>query len=120
MKHGDIVHDMILEHLQRKLSRTYREIFINKRSEQTHEYKGYYPDMILGNSGMVLNLLEVETQESISERQAEKWEQLSGLGAKLILMIPKDKKVRVTELLWAKGLMQKISIGTYEISINMP
>jgi len=35
-------------------------------------------------------------------------------------MIPNDMKVKVTELLWAKGLMDKISIGTYEISLKMP
>jgi hypothetical protein len=35
-------------------------------------------------------------------------------------MIPKEMKIQVTEMLWAKGLMDKISIGTYEISIKMP
>jgi hypothetical protein len=45
---------------------------------------------------------------------------LSRLGAKLILMIPKEMKVKVTELLWAKGLMDKVSTGIYEISIKMP
>jgi len=35
-------------------------------------------------------------------------------------MIPNDMKVKVTELLWAKGLMDKVSIGTYEISLKMP
>jgi len=76
--------------------------------------------MILGNYGMLVAILEVETAESISEKQAESWKALSGLGEKLILMIPKDMKFKVTELLWAKGLMDKVSIGTYEVSINMP
>jgi hypothetical protein len=35
-------------------------------------------------------------------------------------MISKEMKVKVTELLWAKGLMDKVSIGTYEIPIKMP
>jgi hypothetical protein len=45
---------------------------------------------------------------------------LSDLGVKLILMVPKDLKVKATELLWAKGLMGKVSMGTYEISVHMP
>jgi hypothetical protein len=35
-------------------------------------------------------------------------------------MVPKDMKVKVTDLLWAKGLMTKVSLGTYEIAITMP
>lgn len=120
MEYADLVHEIILEHLRKKLSREYKEIGVNRQSEKKFEYKGHYPDMILGNHGMVLALLEVETAEDISEKQAENWKVLSGLGIKLILMIPKDMKVKVTELLWAKGLMGKVSIGTYEISLNMP
>jgi len=111
---------MIIEHLRRMLSRDYKEIGVNKHGEYHVEYKGLYPDMILGNHGIVLSLLEVETAGSISEKQADRWVTLSGLGVKLILMIPKDMKVKVTDLLWAKGLMDKVSIGTYEISIKMP
>jgi hypothetical protein len=120
MEYGTLIHEMILEHLMRRLSRDYKEIKINRTGEKKVEYKGLYPDMILGNQGMVLALLEVETAESISEKQAERWKMLSRLGAKLILMIPKEMKVKVTELLWAKGLMDKVSTGIYEISIKMP
>lgn len=81
---------------------------------------GHYPDMILGNHGMAFALLEVETVDNISEKQADNWKALAGLGVKLIIMIPRDMKVRVTDLLWSKGLMDKVSIGTYEIAVNMP
>jgi hypothetical protein len=120
MEYADLIHEIILEHLKKRLSKEYKEIGINKAGEKKDEYRGHYPDMILGNHGMVLALLEVETSESISEKGAERWKVLSDLGAKLILMVPKDLKVKATELLWAKGLMGKISIGTYEISLNMP
>jgi hypothetical protein len=120
MEYGDLLHEIILEHLKRRLSREYKEIGINKTGEKKAEYSGHYPDMILGNHGMILALLEVETAESISEKGAEKWKVLSNLGVKLILMVPKDLKVKATELLWTKGLMGKVSMGTYEISVNMP
>jgi hypothetical protein len=120
MEYADLIHEIILEHLKKRLSREYKEIGINKEGQEKDEYRGHYPDMILGNHGMVLALLEVETAESISEKKAERWKVLSDLGAKLILMVPKDLKVKATELLWAKGLMGKVSIGTYEISVHMP
>jgi hypothetical protein len=120
MEYGDLICEMVQEHLRRRLTRDFKEIRMNRPGEEKYEYRGFYPDMILGNQGMVLALLEVETGERISEKRAEEWKALSDLGAKLILMVPRDMKVKVTELLWAKGLMGKISIGTYEISITMP
>ncbi len=120
MEYGDLVHEIILEHLKRRLSREFREIGINKTGEKKVEYRGHYPDMILGNHGMVLALLEVETAESISEKGTERWKTLADLGVKLILMVPKDLKVKATELLWNKGLMGKVSMGTYEIAVHMP
>jgi hypothetical protein len=120
MEYADLVHEIILGQVKRKLSRTYKEIRTNTKGEKRAEYEGFYPDMVLGNHGMTLALLEVETADSISEKQADHWKALSGLGLKLVLMIPKDQKVRVTDLLWSKGMMDKVSIGTYEISVQMP
>ena len=120
MEYADLIHEMILEQVKRKLSRTYKEIRTNTKGEKRTEYEGFYPDMVLGNHGMALALLEVETADSISDKQADHWKSLSGLGLKLVLMIPKDQKVRVTDLLWSKGMMDKVSIGTYEISVQMP
>jgi hypothetical protein len=120
MEYKDLMHGIILEHLRRKLARDYKEIGINQRGENKVEYEGHHPDMILGNHGMVLALVKIEIAESISEKETENWKALSGLGAKLILMTPRDTKVRVTDLLWTKGLMDKISIGTYEITVTMP
>jgi hypothetical protein len=77
--------------------------------------------MVLGNHGMTLALLEVETADSISEKGvAERWKTFSELGVKLILMVPRDMKVKATELLWAKGIMGNVSMGTYEITVTMP
>jgi hypothetical protein len=120
MAYDDLIHEIILDQVRRKLSRDYKEIAVNKREEKKAEYEGHFPDMILGNHGLVLALLEVETADSISDKQAEKWKVLSGLGVKLILMIPKEMKMKVTDLLWSKAIMDRVSIGTYEIAVHMP
>jgi len=120
MEYQNLIHEMILEHLKKELSKDYKDIGINKCGEKQNAYKGHYPNMILGSHGMTVALLEVETEQSVSEEGAQRWKALSGLGAKLIVMVPKNKKVKATELIWDKGLAGKVSIGTYEIAIKMP
>ena len=120
MEYEDLVHKIILEHLKKVLSRDYKEIRVNQLGEKTNAYKDHYPDMILGNHGMVLAILEVETEGSISEKVLERWEPMSKLGVKLIIMVPRDMKVKATDLIWNNGLMGKVSLGTYEIAIKMP
>jgi hypothetical protein len=41
-------------------------------------------------------------------------------GSKLILMVPKNAKVKAMELLWQNGIADRVSVGSYEISISMP
>ncbi|MGA1845226.1 MAG: hypothetical protein ACMUIS_11750 [bacterium] len=120
MDYEGLIHEMILEHMRKQLSKDYREIRINPRDEKKVEYKGHYPDMILGNHGMVLSILEVETEGSVSEKAVQRWRELSGLGVKLVIMVPKEAKVKATDLIWNKGLMGKVSLGMYEIVIRMP
>ena len=119
MEHDDLTHDIMLEYIKKELSKDYKDIGVNKHGEKKAAYKDYYPDMVLGNYGMVLSLLELETEQSVSEERAERWKTLSKLGAKLIIMVPKNMKVKATDLIWKKGLMGKVSLGTYEIVIRM-
>jgi hypothetical protein len=120
MGYSDLVHELVLEHVRKKLSREYKEVAVNRKGEKKAQYEGYYPDVILGNHGIVLALLEIETADTLSEKQAETWKAMSGLGVKLIVMIPKELRMRVTDLLWSKGIMDRVSVGTYEIAVHMP
>jgi len=111
MQNEKLVHDLIVEHLKRKLSRDYKEVTVNPEGT---------PDMVLANHGLVLANLEVETDGTITQDKANKWKGLVLPGTKLVLMVPKNSKARVTELLWQNGIMDKVSVGSYEIVINMP
>lgn len=119
MKNEKLIHNWMVSHLKEKLSREYDEIKINLEGEK-NEFKGFYPDVILSNHGMVLAIMEVETGGSITPEKAEQWKTLSGLGAKLVLMVPKFTKAKVIDLLWKQGLAGKASVGTYEINVSMP
>ena len=111
MENEKLVHDLIVEHLKRKLSRDYKDVTVNPEGT---------PDMVLANHGLVLANLEVETDSTINPEKADAWKELAQHGTKLILMVPKNTKAKVTELLWQKGIMDKVSVGSYEIVINMP
>jgi hypothetical protein len=114
------VHDWMVTYLKQKLSRDYQDIKINLEGKEKVEFNGHYPDLILSNHGMVLAVMEVETEKSINPEKAEKWKTLSGFGVKLIIMVPGALKSRVMDLLWKAGIVHKVSIGSYDIHVRMP
>ncbi len=119
MNNEKLIHDWMVSHLKQRLRKNYDEIRINL-GEEKNEFNGHHPDVIMGNHGMVVAIMEVETEGSITEERAGMWKTLSGLGAKLILMVPKVSKAKVIDLLWKQGLADKASVGSYEISVSMP
>ena len=112
-------HDWLVSYLHRRLARDYKEIRANIGEDKEHAFNNHYPDLILANQGMVLSIMEVETEESITPEQAERWKELAGLGAKLILMVPNHMRPKVMELVLQKGLAAKVGGGSYEITIKM-
>ena len=120
MKNEKLIHDWMVSHLKNRLSRNYDEIKANIGEEKKNEFNGHYPDLILINQGLVMAIMEVETESGISSGNAEKWKTVSGLGAKLILMVPRALKAKTIDLLWKQGLADKASVGSYDINISMP
>jgi hypothetical protein len=112
-------HDWLVSYLQQRLAKDYKEVQANYQTEQRHAFNNRYPDLILANQGMVLAIMEVETEESITPEQAEQWKELTGLGAKLILMVPNHTRAKVMDLVFQKGLAGKVGVGSYEITIRM-
>ncbi len=119
MEEERLIHDWIVRTLRARLSREYKEIKDNL-GERKNEFMGHYPDLILGNHGMVLAIVEVETDQSVSKEKASQWKAVSETGTKLILMLPKKAVKNVTELLWEASIADRVSIGTYDVIINMP
>ncbi len=105
-----LMHNLIVDYIKQKFSREYNDITINPSGN---------PDLTLANHGLVLAVAEVETENSITSEKAEKWKAIAEKN-KLFLIIPKNAKVKATELLWQKGIGDKVAVGTYEIVINMP
>lgn len=120
MDQDRLYHDWAVTYLKQKLSRSYNDIKVNLEGEEKNEFKGHYPDLILGNHGMVLAVMEVETEKTVIPEKAEEWKELAGLGAKLIVMVPKASKAKVVELLWKEGIADKAAVGSYGFNVSMP
>lgn len=111
MESEKLIHDLIVDRSRGKFSGEYKEIKVNPDGS---------PDIILANHGITLAVVEVETEKSITPEKAEKWKEIAQSGPRLILMVPKNVKVKATELLWQKGIADRVGVGSYEIVINMP
>ncbi len=119
MNNEKLIHDWMVSHLKARLSRDYDEIKVNIEDEK-NEHDGFFPDLIMINQGMVLAVMEVETEGTINEKKAAEWKKIAESGTKLILMVPKRTKAKVIDLLWKQGLADKASVGSYELNIAMP
>ena len=119
MDEEKLIHDWLVRTLKKRLSRDYKDIKDNLEG-QKEEFQGLYPDLILGNHGMVLSVVEVETESTITEEAAKRWNALATGAVKLILMVPKGSVKDVTTLLWNEGIADRVSIGTYDIVLKMP
>jgi hypothetical protein len=111
MESEKLLHDLIVDRLRGKFSAQYKEIQVNT---------GGSPDLILANHGLTLAVVEVETERSVTPEQAARWKEMATAGHKLILMVPKNTKVKAMELLWKEGIADRVGVGSYEIAINMP
>ncbi len=122
MQEDKLIHDWMVSYLKKRLSRDYKDISINLEGEKKNEFEGYYPDLILGSHGLVLAVMEVETERSISPEKADEWSQIvgTGKGVKLIVMAPRASKAKVVDLLWKRNIADKVSVGSYEINVSMP
>ncbi|KJU82879.1 hypothetical protein MBAV_004924 [Candidatus Magnetobacterium bavaricum] len=120
MESDKIFHDWLVIHLKTRLAKDYTEIAVNLDGERQHALEGHYPNLILKHLGMVMAVVEVETEGSITPDKVKQWKGLLQAGTRLIVMVPERAKAKVTSLLWDTGIASDVSVGSYDIKINMP
>lgn len=114
-----ILHDWVVRTLKERYSRIYSEIKINSRDDSVYEFKGHYPDALFINYGQVTQIVQVETHGTVNAERVAYWKELSELGVKLIVLVPKKSQKNAMELCWTNGLAAKVKIGTYQFEIEM-
>lgn len=113
------LHDWVIRKAQQKYSRLYSDVHINPGDEKNFEHKGKYPDAVIVNYGQVVQIVEVETKETITEDRVPKWKDLSELGVKLSLVVPKELQGVARDICWKNGLAAKVNIGSFEVVLNI-
>ena len=113
------LHDWVIRKLFEKYSRLYSEVHINPGDEKNFEHGGKYPDAVFVNYGQVVQVVEVETKETISEERLDKWKELSDLGVKLSLLVPKEMQAKARDICFNSGLAAKVNLGSFDVQLNI-
>ena len=113
------LHDWVIRKVQEKYSRLYSEVHINPGEDKNYEFNGAYPDIVVENYGQIVQIVEVETRETINNERADKWKSLSELGVKLSLLVPNDMQNAARDICWKSGLVAKVSIGSFDVNLNI-
>ena len=113
----NFLHDWIIEEIEKKFSKEYNEIKVNKINEKNYEFSGFYPDIIFGNYGQIIMIGEVETESNINENIIEKWQNLKSLDVGCVIFVPKNKLKDARELCWNNQLVERLKISTYSVEI---
>lgn len=113
------LHDWVIRRVKGKYSRLYSDVHINPGAEKNFEHMDKYPDAVFVNYGQVVQLVEVETKETINEKRVGKWKELSELGVKLSLLVPKDSQGDVRDICFKNGLAAKVNIGSFDVELKI-
>lgn len=113
------LHDWVIRKVSDKYSREYSKVHINPGDEKNYEYNGVYPDIVFENYEQIVMIAEVETKETINEERAQKWKELSELGAKLSLLVPKNMQNAARDICWKSGLVAKVNIGSFDVNLTL-
>uniref|UniRef100_A0A7C4AII9 Uncharacterized protein n=1 Tax=Thermodesulfovibrio aggregans TaxID=86166 RepID=A0A7C4AII9_9BACT len=103
--------ELLIYHLKQKLGRLQQDLEPEQKPP---------PDLKILSYGMVIGYIDIITEKEVFQERIEKWKDLISHGNKLIIVVPKDEKLRITELLWKEGIAEKVSIGTYDVVLTLP
>ena len=118
-KDEQFLHDWVIRKLHEKYSRMYSEVHINPGDQKNFEHMGKYPDAVFVNYEQVVQIVEVETRETVTEKRGGKWKELSELGVKLSLLVPKDMQGAARDICFKNGLAAKVNIGSFDVQLNI-
>ena len=114
----DFLHDWVIEEIQKKYSKHYNEIKINKKDKKNNSiFDNLYPDIIFGNYGEIVMIGEVETSLEPLELIVSNWRNLQKTNISLIIFVPKDKLKDARDICWNNQLIEKVKVSTFSVEI---
>ncbi|MGI9554208.1 MAG: hypothetical protein ACR2NC_04715 [Thermodesulfobacteriota bacterium] len=113
------LHDWVIRSLTNKYAKMFTEINVNPGEEKNFEFNGKYPDAVFVNYGQVMQIVEVETSDTVNEERIEHWKEIADLGAQLVILVPKESEKIMRDISFNSGLAAKVKIGTFGVDIKI-
>jgi len=105
-------HDLVID-ASAKTYEQYEEkgyvVSINPTGQQNREvFPGLYPDLVVwlpdGKLGRTVIIEEIETEDSVTERESQEWARFSKLRIKFFLVVPKDSATKAAEIIKRRNI----------------
>lgn len=114
----DFLHDWVVQEIKKKYSKEYNEIKINTIDKKINAISNnLYPDIIFGNYGEIVMIVEVETVLEPLESIISHWKELQKTNISLIIFVPKDKLKEVRDICWNNQLIERVKVSTFSVEI---
>lgn len=95
-------HDTILNSLAKQLTKEGKDVRINPNNTNQNAIsegiEKIYPDLFVVENNKVVEIYEVETENTVNESSVEQWIKYSKLSEKFYLVFPGDKLSTIKEL----------------------
>ena len=89
------------------------DVIINPGDDTKAAIKGLYPDVI-SQTGDLLTVLEVETDETVTEQEALEWKTFNDIIGQFYLVVPEQAEAEAKALIKQNGLTH-CKICTYKL-----
>ena len=114
----DFLHDWVVQEIKKKYSKEYNEIKINTIDKKINAISNnLYPDIIFGNYGEIVMIVEVETVLEPLESIISHWKELQKTNISLIIFVPKDKLKEARDICWNNQLIERVKVSTFSVEI---
>jgi len=110
-----LMHDLIIHEVKNKYAKIHKEVHVNPGEEKNFEIQGLYPDVIFGGYGQIIQVVEVETEITLTKERVPYWQKLAGLGIPCVILVAQRHQRILTDLLWKTGLMGKVKVALFDI-----
>lgn len=110
-----LIHDLIIQEVKNRYLKIHKEVHINPGEEKNFAVQGYYPDIIFGGYGQIVQVAEVETESNLTKERVPYWERLASLGIPCAILVAKRNQRMLHDLLWKTGLMGKVKVALFDI-----
>ena len=114
-------HDNVIKYAFTTLDKTSHDVYTNPGSQKNTSVNGFYPDIIITDKGeaRVKFILEVETEDSITQNEITQWRDYLKLGGIFYLVVPKKSRQKAELLCRQNNLKARFATYSKDVFGNI-